>query len=85
MVSTDSNAARLLAVRQKEVLVAPRLEAVVVGDAAVRVTGVRERLVKVGRVLGVQVVRREVGPTAEPQRIAFGQATEVRVCGGDER
>ena len=74
-----ANAAGLVPVREPEVLVAPRLEAVVIADRLVVVAGVREGLVEVNGVVPEKVVRREVGPAAEPDRVALLDAAKVRV------
>src|SRR5439155_3054548 len=80
-----TDAARLAAVRQVEIIVAPLLEAGMVGDAWMAAADLTPDAVEVNDVFAVGIVRRQVGAAAEPLTRALGQEAEVGVNGRHQR
>src|SRR5205085_8034365 len=80
-----ADATSLVAMWQEEVIVTPRLEAVVVADRRVTVAGLREGPVEVLHILPKEIVRREICTTAEPECVALRQTPEVRMRSRNHR
>src|SRR5262249_22421603 len=74
-----ADAARLVAVCEEEVAVALVFHLAVIDERNVLLADALPRLVKRDDVFAEGVIRREVGPAAEPGAVALGQVAEVGV------
>src|SRR5262249_5307103 len=80
-----ADSAGLVAMRKVEILVAPLLQTVVVGDGGVFVAGVAPGAMEVNHVLAARVEGGQIGPAAEPRLVSLGEIAEVGVDGGHVR
>src|SRR5262249_47860170 len=77
-----ADAARLAAMVQKEILIAPLLETLIVGNRGVASAHRLPGAVEVDDVIAPRVIRRQVGAAAEPPLVALGKEPEIGVDGG---